>query len=190
MRSSANTPGPRSSGRVRLALWIVGEDHPKACTGRRLVARGRVAGLASRSSAPRGSILLDPHADVPLSPADRDAAFAGGIAAVDCSWRRLGARGGYPRGPWDDVPRGRRRLPLLIAGNAHHYGRLGELNTVEALAAALWVVGEPAAAEALLAGFPGGGTFLDVNQDRFRAYGAADGPERVRDAERALFAPG
>lgn len=75
-----------------------------------------------------------------------------------------------------------------MAANPQHYGRLSELNTVEAFAAALWVLGERDAARRLLEGFSGGPEFLSVNAERLRAYGAAADGSEIRAAERALFA--
>ncbi|EQD50227.1 protein containing DUF367, partial [mine drainage metagenome] len=68
-----------------------------------------------------------------------------------------------------------------------HYGRLAELNTVEALSAALYVLGHRAQAAALLEGFRGGGNFLEVNRSRLEAYAASADADGVRGAERALF---
>ena len=108
--------------------------------------------------------------------------------AVDCSWNRLS--GGHARGAPTPAPRPAgpsRRLPLLLAGNPQHYGRVGELNTAEALAAALYVLGEPAAAARLLEGFAGGPAFLTMNRERLDRYARAASPEELRAEERSLF---
>ena len=188
MRSSGSTHSPRSDRPVALWLLVAGEDHPKACTGRRLLRR-RLALPLSPERAPRyPPLLLDPHADVPLGPADREVAVAGGILGIDCSWNRLAERGGYPEGArWLRKLRTRRRLPWLIAANPQHFGRLGELNTAEAFAAALSLVGEPKRATALIGAFPGGTTFLEINRSRFEAYCAARTEADLRAAEVGLF---
>ncbi len=78
---------------------------------------------------------------------------------------------------------------MLLAGNPQHFGRLGELNTAEALAAGLWVLGASTAARQLLAGFAGGPAFLEMNAERLGRYVRAATPERIVDEERALFGP-
>jgi pre-rRNA-processing protein TSR3 len=91
------------------------------------------------------------------------------------------------------VPAGaeyRRRLPFLVAGNPQHFGRVGELNTVEALGAALYLVGESGAAESLLAGFAGGSAFLEMNRERLERFARAEEPEAVRELERTLYGGG
>ncbi len=176
---------------IRLLLRVLGDDHPKACSGRRLLHRGLALEVPRTDGLSPEPIVLDPYARTLLSREDLPAVSRGGLLAVDCSWNRLSERGGLegPRGS-----RGRsghhRRLPLLIAANPQHYGRLAELNTVEALAAALAVLGEGPAAARLLEGFPGGVEFLDLNAERLDRYAAARDGEAVAAAERELFGGG
>ena len=189
MRSSASTPNPPERP-IRLGVVVVGDDHPRKCTGRRLVRLGLASEVATAAPPGDRPVVLDPYADVPLSVADRDRAEAGGLVAVDCSWNRLSARHatGLPR---TATVRGAvaRRLPMLIATNPQHFGRPGELNTAEALAAALVLLGRPSEAEALLAGFAGGPAFFEVNRERLDRYARARSPEELTLAERLAFAP-
>ncbi len=185
MESSANTRPPRGRGGIPLYLEVTGDDHPRACTGRRLIHRGIATAVERAGAVHPTPVVLDPYGSDPLSPADRPAAERGGVLAVDCSWNRVAARGGLPGGRTG--PGRRRRLPILIAANPQHYGRLAELNTVEALSAALFVLGHPDEAAAILKGFRGGGNFLEVNRARLAAYAAAADADAVRAAERTLF---
>jgi pre-rRNA-processing protein TSR3 len=133
-------------------------------------------------------VLLDPHAPTPLSQADRAAAEKGGLLAVDCSWNQLARRGGLPEGTTGRRDSAlRRRLPLLLAANPQHFGRLGELNTVEALSAGLYVLGAAEHAARLLEGFRGGPAFLDINRERLDRYADASDADQVVAAERSLF---
>jgi len=132
--------------------------------------------------------VLDPHAPSPLSGADRAGVRDEGLLVVDCSWNRLASRGSLPA----SVPSARdgatrRRLPILVAANPQHYGRLTELNTVEALAAGLYLLGYPSDAGRILEGFRGGEGFLAINRERLDRYAVAATPDDVRSAERALF---
>jgi ribosome biogenesis protein Tsr3 len=78
---------------------------------------------------------------------------------------------------------------MLVATNPQHFGRLGELNTAEALGAALYLLGRPAQARGLLDGFAGGRALFEVNQERLERYASRATPEEVLAAEQALFAP-
>lgn len=191
MRSLESTPSRSRKAPIRLLLHLAGEDHPKACTGRRLVHLGRATRIPGEHAAAPSTVVLDPYAPTPLSGADRAGAERGGILVIDCSWNRLAARGKFP-GTEGGVRSSRphRRLPMLIATNPQHYGRLAQLNTVEALSAALYLLERTDAAAALLTGFRGSEQFLPVNRVRLDRYRRADDPEAILSAERELFGEG
>jgi len=188
MRSSGSTrslPEPR----IRLGLVLIGDDHARACTGRRLIRQGLAREIRRSALTAGRAIVLDPYSTVPLTLADQARAEAAGIVAVDCSWNRLSAERAKHPAPTAAAQSARaRRLPMLVAGNPQHFGRLGELNTAEALAAALHLVGRPDEAHELLAGFAGGPAFLELNRERLERYARASSPEALVREERALFA--
>lgn len=110
------------------------------------------------------------------------------MLGVDCSWNRVAERGGLPSAvPWLSRLGHRRRLPLLVAGNPQHFGRLAELNTAEAFAAALWVLGEPERARSLLGPFAGGPGFFELNREPLERYASAADADAVRAAEAEFF---
>jgi pre-rRNA-processing protein TSR3 len=188
MGSSRSTPNRSGDDAVRLLLLVAGEDHPKACTGRRLVARGFARAVPPRREPRPAPVLLDPRSEVPLSASDRPEAVRGGLLGVDCSWNRLEDRGGYPESSrWLVRLPTRRRLPLLLAGNPQHYGRLAELNTAEALCAGLFVLGEPDRAREILGGFGGGEAFFSLNRDPLGSYAAAPDARALLDEEHQYF---
>ena len=187
MRSSGSTPNPRGRPPIRRWVWIVGNDHPRVCTGRRLLHLGLAEEARALSGPASSPIVLDPYASEPLSAADLPAAERGGILAVDCSWNSLADAGHLPGlRATHDLSR-RRRLPFLIATNPQHYGRLGELNTVEALGAALYVLGRPEEAAELLHGFAGGPAFVEVNHALLKRLAQTRTAGAVRQAERAFY---
>jgi pre-rRNA-processing protein TSR3 len=188
MRSSGSTHNPRRDLPARLYVVLAGEDHPKLCTGRRLLHRGLAREVARVEGIVPSPVVLDPYAADPLGAADGRSVDRGGILVVDCSWNRLTERGRFPVGALGESRRGiRRRLPILVATNPQHYGRLAQLNTVEALAASLYLVGRPEEAAHLLEGFRGSETFLVVNRERLEAYARESDADGVRAAERRLF---
>ena len=190
MPFSGSTRNRRPEAPAPLWLLLAGEDHPKACTGRRLIARRQARSVARIDQVVPAPIVLDPYAPEPLSSADRPLAGQAGILAVDCSWNRLGRRGRFPGAEEERRRPGvRRRLPILVAANPQHYGRISQLNTVEALSAALFLLGRQSEARALLEGFRGGATFLEINRDRLERYARCPTPEEIRAAERALLTP-
>jgi pre-rRNA-processing protein TSR3 len=188
MRSSGSTPSRSARRAPRLLLWFAGDDDPRVCTGARLVRFGRAHRVPDPTRLTPPPIVLDPYAPLPLSHRDVAAARRGGILVVDCSWNRLSHAGRFPGA----TPHGRRnplarRLPFLLAANPQHYGRVGELNTAEALSAALYVLGFPAAAASVLEGFRGGEAFLEINRHALDRFRTAASPRDVEEAERAVY---
>ncbi|CAE7528359.1 TSR3 [Symbiodinium sp. CCMP2592] len=91
--------------------------------------------------------------------------------------------------PWAKLPRKsqHRILPFLVAANSVNYGRPNKLNTAEAMAAALIIVGLHAQAKRLLRAFSWGEEFLRLNQEAFETYSQAKDAAALRRAEAALL---
>ncbi|MFA1609511.1 DUF367 family protein [Halobellus rubicundus] len=140
-----------------------GDDDPEKCTARNLARFDLVELHRSDRATPYG-VVLNPHAERALSPADADTdAGAGALVALDCSWESAGeAR--------FSLPGEHRALPYLVAANPVNFGRPMRLTTVEALAAALAIFGRRDRAEGLLSKFSWGHTFLELNDEPLRRY--------------------
>jgi pre-rRNA-processing protein TSR3 len=132
-------------------------------------------------------VLLDPRATRPLTALDGPVVAASGLLVIDCSWNQLDRRGGFDPRLAGLARLPRRRLPWLLAGNPQHYGRLGELNTAEAFAAALEIVGHRRQAGRVLETFAGGPGFLALNARLLEAYRQAPSVEALHSAEREFF---
>jgi pre-rRNA-processing protein TSR3 len=74
-----------------------------------------------------------------------------------------------------------------MATNPQHYGRVAQLTTVEAFAAALYVLGRESEARRVIDGFAGGEEFWEVNQIRFDRYRASKNAADILAAEKELF---
>lgn len=141
---------------------------PKKCTVVRL-ARTRLVRILDRpGQVPRSSLILDPTAEQALSPADapKNGGKIRSITALDCSWEVLDA-GVF--GAW----RHHRALPYLVAANPTNYGRPLRLSSAEALAAALYILGEPEQAAVLMDAFKWGPHFLALNAEPLARYAAS-----------------
>lgn len=107
---------------------------------------------------------------------------------MDCSWNRLGDRGAFPPSVAGWL-RGLtpRRLPYLLAANPHHYGRMGELNTAEALGASLCLTVGREAAEEYFGRLAGGTHFLSLNEGPLEEYLSAGTPTEILEVEARYF---
>ena len=145
---------------MELHVRYEGDDDPDKCTARTL-ARFGLAELHRSVRATPAGLVLDPHADAALSPADDPPGDR--LVALDCSWKTAEAEAFELDGP-------HRALPFLVAANPVSYGTPFRLNTVEAFAGALCILGHREQAERLLGKFRWGHTFLELNEEPLRRY--------------------
>lgn len=151
-----------------LHIRYEGDDDPDKCTARRL-AKFDLAELHRSHRATPYGVVLNPHAEQALSPADATET----LVALDCSWESAGEARFSLAGE-------HRALPYLVAANPVNFGRPMQLTTVEAMAAALAIFGEWEHAEAILSKFNWGHTFLELNEEPLRRYAeCADSTEVV-----------
>jgi pre-rRNA-processing protein TSR3 len=154
---------------VELHVRYEGDDDPEKCTARKL-ARFDLAELHRTNRATPYGIVLNPHAEQALSPADAE--LTDRLVALDCSWETAGeAR--------FDLPGEHRALPFLVAANPVNYGRPFRLTTVEALAAGLVILGDRDHAERILSKFTWGETFLEMNAEPLERYAACEDSTEV-----------
>ncbi len=154
---------------MNLHVRYEGDDDPKKCTARKL-ARFDLTELHRTARATPYGIVLNPHAEQALSPADR--AETDTLVALDCSWESAGRA-------LFEMPGLHRALPFLVASNPVNYGKPFQLNTVEAFAAGLCILGEREHAERILAKFRWGETFLELNAEPLRRYADCENSTEV-----------
>ena len=143
---------------------------PRKCSVKKLGRSGMVRIVPRIRAIPRGTILLDPTAEQALSPADHPAPS---ITVLDCSWEVLDTSAVRSL-------RHRRALPFLLAANPVNFGKPFKLSSLEAFAAALFILGERGQAEKILTIYTWGCRFLEVNREPLERYaGARDSTEVV-----------
>ncbi|WP_254808370.1 DUF367 family protein [Natronosalvus amylolyticus] len=151
-------------------VYYEGDDDPKKCTARRLEKFDRAILHRSMGGVPYG-VVLNPHAEQALSPADKTDALDT-LVALDCSWESAEEAAFSMNGI-------HRALPFLVAANPVNYGRPFQLTTAEALAAALCIFDERESASDLLEPFRWGETFLTLNEEPLRRYAACTDSSEV-----------
>jgi pre-rRNA-processing protein TSR3 len=168
-------------GLISLFIINAGECDRSKCTALKL-ARFRKADLVKRGGRlPPGILLLDPFSPKLLSPADAPAAQKKGILALDCSWDKVDGRafGKSLRGLRVEA----RSLPYLVAANPVKFGQPFRLSTLEAMAAALYILGRKRQASDILGIYTWGPRFIEVNREPLEDYAAAPDEIRVRRAQ-------
>jgi pre-rRNA-processing protein TSR3 len=161
---------------VHLFVYHAGHCNPKHCTAKRLAKFGYVVLLHSLQQIPRSSLVLDPFEEKALSPEDRT--FPS-ITALDYSWKKSER---FSR-KYKKSFRNGRALPYLVAANSINFGKPTKLSTAEALAAALFIVGEKSKALNIVSKFSWGKTFMDLNMEALEAYSEVESSSDIIDLQ-------
>ncbi len=150
---------------IRLVVFHANEDDPKKCSARKLHRFGYASLVKSMRRLPYHAVLLDPFAEKCLSHEDYEIAAAHGIVALDCSWKT--AERMFQR---VEATLYTRALPFVLAANPVNYGKPFQLSTVEAFAAALYILGEVPQAKKILGIYTWGPHFLELNMEPLEEY--------------------
>jgi pre-rRNA-processing protein TSR3 len=168
------------SGNPRVFTLELHEDDPAKCTS----AKMRKLGLA-RAVIPNrissDAIILNPFAETTLLKSDGDNALKHGLVVIDCSWVK--AAGAFKK----KYNGHQRKLPALIAGNPTNYAKLRSLSSVEAAAAALYIMNFYDAAQRLLNIYKWGPTFLSLNHEALDEYSQAESEQEMEMIEKSYF---
>lgn len=151
----------------KVKVLYLNQCDKKKCSGWRIL-KSKVALEISVQQIGK-ALLLSPYSQVAVSPTDRELVLKYGVVGVDASWNKIDAtmkRRIFSQGTG-------RSLPFLVAGNAVNYGKPTKLNTAEALAATLWIIGEKEYAHKLLGTYRSGQAFIGLNEARLEAYAQA-----------------
>lgn len=167
---------------VRLYAYHAGQCATKKCTSLKLAKFGLVELHRKVEKLPFGSILLDPLAINTISPPD-ESGLRYGIVVLDCSWKEV--EKAFPALSGKRMRR--RALPYLLAANPVNYGKPFKLSSVEALAAALYILHRETQARKILSKFGWGLNFLELNRAPLEEYSnARDSAEVIEVQERYM----
>lgn len=164
---------------MKPQVYMMRQDDPFRCTAAKL-AKFRIAEPVRFIR--KDTIVLNPFSETLLTKNDVQAADA--VCAVDCSWERA-----------DEVAKHQkifsagigRRLPAILAANPTNYAKVGKLSSAEALAAAMYILGDKQTAAEVMNKFKWGHTFLELNADLLEDYSNAESEEQVKQVEQAYF---
>jgi pre-rRNA-processing protein TSR3 len=164
---------------VKPLVFMLRQDDPSKCTAAKL-AKFRLAKEVKFIR--KNSIVLNPFSRTPVTRNDIGAADS--VCAIDCSWERA-----------DEVLKSRRlvlrgigrRLPAMLAANPTNYAKLGKLSSAEALAGALYIMGEKKLACDLMDKFKWGHTFLELNASLLEDYSKVETEGQIEQLEKQYF---
>jgi pre-rRNA-processing protein TSR3 len=154
--------------------------NPKLCTAVRVLKFNKAKPI-SVDQIHSKYIVLTPFAEFALSPADVDRASKNGLVGVDCSWNDIeGGRKALDKGTG-------RALPFLIAANPNNYGIPSKLSTLEAIAAALHILGSKKQCLEILSLVSWGDEFYKINKEYLENYSKAKDSSGVIDIQKKIM---
>ena len=151
-----------------LKVLMLKQDDPKKCSAAKLVKFGLAKPVTRTTSR---TLILNPFSKKILLESDKKLVHS--ITGIDCSWNL--AVPAFQK-PFTGVSR---KLPPLLAGNPMNYSKLNKLSTVEALAGAVHILGEPEFANTLLKKFKWGHTFFTLNENLLQDYSKAKSESEI-----------
>jgi pre-rRNA-processing protein TSR3 len=153
---------------MQINVIMLNQDDPKKCTAAKLVRFKLAKKITSIS--PK-TVLLHPFS--PNTLLNKEKSDVHSITGFDCSWNKAEKM-------FQKKHSGiHRKLPPLLAGNPVNYSKINKLTTVEALAAAVFILGYEELCYNLLAKFNWGHTFLELNDNLLKDYQKAQSENDV-----------
>lgn len=159
-----------TNDKLKIYIYYANQCDKKKCTGWKLhllkknIKKSEIILVNSLNKLPKETIVLNPMAKKAISAEDNEIIKSCGIAVLDCSWKL--AEPFFEKSYIKS-----RALPFLMASNPVNYGKPLKLSTVEALAAAMIIVGfNIDISKELLNKFRWGHSFLSLNRGPLEEY--------------------
>jgi len=144
------------------------QDDPRKCSAAKLVKFGLAKPVTRTASR---TLILNPFSKKTLLKSDKK--FVNSITGIDCSWNLITSAF---KKSFTGISR---KLPPLLAGNPINYSKLNKLSTVEALAGAVYILGETDLTHNLLQKFKWGNTFFELNKNLLHDYSKAQSEAEI-----------
>ena len=153
-----------------LKVLMLKQDDPRKCSAAKLVKFGLAKPVTRTASR---TLILNPFSKKILLKSDKKSVNS--ITGIDCSWNLVTSAF---KKPFTGISR---KLPPLLAGNPVNYSKLNKLTTVEALAAAAYILGDSDMATTLLDKFKWGHTFFALNKNILEDYSKAESESDIAE---------
>jgi len=168
-------------GKINIIVYNAKQCDPRKCSALKLKRHNLIRVVYRLRLLPNRAIVLNPFAEKAFSPADRKRIEERGLVALDYSWKCTENSRLIP------LIGESRSLPYLVAANPVNYGTPTKLSTVEALAAALYIIDYKEQAEQLLSIFKWGPEFIRLNQKLLDAYAQAENSTEVVELQKKFM---
>ena len=158
----------------KLIVYHANEDDPKKCSAKKMKKFDLAFLTNNIKKIPKNALLLNPFSEKSISKEDLNIVRKNGIIALDCSWKNAEKSFNY-----FDLISHSRSIPYLIAVNPINYGKVLKLSTLEAFAAALYILDNIDQAKKILNIYKWGPQFLELNKQPLEDYRKAKNSAEV-----------
>jgi pre-rRNA-processing protein TSR3 len=173
---------PGLSGAIPITVYYTAQDDAKKNTAVRMERRRMIRIVDDQKHIRDHMVLLNPFAKKAISREDLPEMKKYGLLGLDCSWKQAEAMFPILQGKVRS-----RALPFLVAASPARFGTPFELSTAEAIAAALYIVGEQRHARRIMSVMPWGKTFFEVNANPLADYAACETSAEIVEAQMAYL---
>lgn len=163
---------------LRILFSYLKEDDPSKSTMMKLKRFGLAKPVPVRAL--QGTLCLTPFASRYISASDKAKAFEVGLSVIDGSWSRI-------TGIRDFALKNPRKLPMLVPVNPVNFGKPGKLSSVEAVAGALYILGQAEQGMAILSKFKWGPNFYTINMEPLKVYSECTDQECMERSQSMFF---
>jgi pre-rRNA-processing protein TSR3 len=171
----------KTEERIKIVVFHAKQCDPKKCSALKIKRFGFIQIVYRIKLLPKKAVILDPHSEIAFSPRDKEYIRKFGLVALDYSWKN------FKNYSLTSHRKKARCLPYLVAGNPINYGKPTKLSTVEAIAAALYILGLKEQAHSLLSKFKWGPTFIELNRERLEKYGEAENSKEIIELQKKFM---
>ncbi|WMT51453.1 MAG: DUF367 family protein [Ferroplasma sp.] len=145
----------------KIFYVYMNQDDPKKSTMKKLERYGLAIHIPINKI--YSKLYLTPYSENFLLNSDKELYERHGIVVIDGSWNRISSIENI------EAKNGR-KLPLLLPVNPVNYGKPGKLSSLEALAAALYIMGYPDLADEFISKYSWAQNFIKTNINPLNDY--------------------
>ncbi|WP_337861146.1 DUF367 family protein [Ferroplasma sp.] len=162
----------------KIFYVYMNQDDPKKSTMKKLERYGMAIKISVNKI--YNKLYLTPYSDNFLLNSCRILFHERGIVVVDGSWNRINTIENFKG-------KNGKKLPLLLPVNPVNYGKPGKLSSLEALAAALYIMGYIELAEQVISKYSWAQNFINTNIEPLNDYMKCNSNEDCIEAQDNYF---
>lgn len=162
----------------KIFYVYMNQDDPKKSTMKKLERYGIAIKIPVNKI--HNKLYLTPYSNNFLLNSCKESFHEHGIVVIDGSWNRINTIENFKE-------KNGKKLPLLLPVNPVNYGKPGKLSSLEALAAALYIMDSRELAELVVSKYSWSQNFIKTNMEPLNDYAKCKSNEDCIEAQNNYF---